>query len=571
MGAPGFLAVCVRFTDRLAGAEMCCAYPSIDRPNPNPHEELTMSNAKKFSLKGTEQAALPGARAVGPTDPHQLIEISIILKNRKEIPDPEEQERLISHSELANSYGADPGNVDKIKQFARDNNLHLLERGDEVLRRTVNLAGTAAAMEKAFSVELIEHEFENGSYRGHNGAIQMPEEFASIVSGVFGLDNRETAQPHFRRRNTHRAFGARSATFTYTALNVARLYGFPQDANGAGQTIGFIELGGGYRQSDLRDYFQGLGLQPPAVKSISVNQACNRPAAAQSVDGAVTLDIEVAAAVAPGVNIAVYFAPNTARGFQDALSTAIHDQLNKPSVLCIGWGNAEVNWAAQSMVNFQQVAKEAALLGITIVAASGDNGSGNGIEDGKSHVDFPASCPYVLAVGGTRLVAMNGNIEKETAWNDGPVGGATGGGFSTIFHRPMWQAAVVTQQGRGVPDVAANADPNTGYNMLVDGQLEVAGGTNAAAPLWAGLIVLLNQKLNRRLGFVNPSLYAIDQSRGFRDIAMGNNGAYTATYGWDCLTGLGSPMGGPLLQALQGQSASARTHLREKAHAGQAR
>jgi kumamolisin len=276
------------------------------------------------------------------------------------------------------------------------------------------------------------------------------------------------------------------------------------------------------------------------------------------------------------VNIAVYFAPNTARGFQDALSTAVHDQLNKPSVLSVSWGNAEANWTAQSMENFHLVAQEAALLGITIIAASGDSGSSNGIDDGKNHVDFPASCPHVLAVGGTQLVASNGNIEKETAWNDGPNGGATGGGYSTVFQRPAWQAAVVTQPGRGVPDVAGNADPDTGYNMLVDGQLEVAGGTSAAAPLWAGLIVLLNQKLNRRLGFANPLLYNIDQSRGFRDITMGNNGAYTATYGWDCLTGLGSPMGGPLLQALQGQALQGQatpvqTQGREKAHAASAR
>lgn len=535
-----------------------------------------MSNAKKFSLNGTEQATLPSARAIGSTDPHQLIEISVVLKNRTPLPEPGAQDRFLNHNDLAKNYGADPNHVDKIRHFARENNLQMLERGDEVLRRTVTLAGTAAAMEKAFGVELTEYEYENGSYRGQNGAIQMPDEFASFVSGVFGLDSRIAAQPHFRRRNTNRAFGARNTTIVYTPAQVAKLYGFPHDANCAGQTIGFIELGGGYRPSDLRDYFQGLGLQPPAVKCISVDQAYNRPATAQSVDGAVTLDIEVAAVVAPGVNIAVYFAPNTARGFQDALSTAVHDQLNKPSVLSVSWGNAEANWTAQSMENFHLVAQEAALLGITIIAASGDSGSSNGIDDGKNHVDFPASCPHVLAVGGTQLVASNGNIEKETAWNDGPNGGATGGGYSTVFQRPAWQAAVVTQSGRGVPDVAGNADPDTGYNMLVDGQLEVAGGTSAAAPLWAGLIVLLNQKLNRRLGFANPLLYNIDQSRGFRDITMGNNGAYTATYGWDCLTGLGSPMGGPLLQALQGQALQGQatpvqTQGREKAHAASAR
>ena len=164
-------------------------------------------------------------------------------------------------------------------------------------------------------------------------------------------------------------------------------------------------MGGGYRPSDLRDYFEALGLQAPPVKCISVDEANNRPTQAYSADGAVTLDIEVAAAVAPGVTVTTYFAPNTARGFQDALSTAVHDQLNKPSVIAIGWGNCECAWTAQSMENFNQVAREAALLGITIVVASGDNGSGNGIGDGKNHVDFPASCPYVLAVGGTRLTA----------------------------------------------------------------------------------------------------------------------------------------------------------------------
>ena len=130
-----------------------------------------------------------------------------------------------------------------------------------------------------------------------------------------------------------------------------------------------------------------------------------------------------------------------------------------------------------------------------------------------------------------------------------------------------------TQKHRGVPDVAGNADPDTGFNILVDGQQEIAGGTTPAASLWAGLIVLLNQKLNRRVGFVNPALYAIDQSRAFRDITMGTNGAYTATYGWDCLTGLGCPMGSQLVQALQGQMQAepVRAQRKEGAQAAPAR
>ncbi len=531
-----------------------------------------MSNAKKTFLKGTEHTTLAGARAVRPSDPHQLIEVSIILKHRKPMPKIEGEIQTMSHSDFAKTYGADPAQVDRIRQFAKDNNLQMLERGDEVLRRTVTLAGTASNMEKAFGVELNEFEHENGSYRGYNGSIQMPEDCAAIVTGVFGLDDRPVAQPHFRYRNTNRPFGARSSTIAYSPAKVAKLYAFPQDANGAGQTIGFIELGGGYRLNDIREYFQGQGVQAPTVKSISVDQANNRPSTAQSADGAVMLDIEVAGSVAPGVALAVYFAPNTERGFQDALSTAIHDQLNKPSVLSISWGSQEENWTAQSMENFDQVAQEAALLGITITVAAGENGSINGINDGKSHVDFPASCPHVLAAGGTRLVAPNGSIESETVWNDGIQGGATGGGFSKVFARPPYQAGVVMQQtGRGLPDVAGNADPETGYNILVDGQQLVAGGTGAVAPLWAGLVVLLSQKFGRRLGFVNPTLYGIDASSGFHDITMGNNGSYSAGYGWDPVGGLGSPKGTPMLQALKGDSAQAvHTQRKEGSHAATA-
>lgn len=525
-----------------------------------------MANSKKNSLKGTEHASLPGANAIGPTDPHQLIEVSVILRHRQALPATGNEGKSHNHNDFAKTYGADPAHVDKIRQFGRENNLQMLERGDEVQRRTVTLVGTAGAMEKAFSVELTEFDHPEGSYRGHTGGIQIPEEYASLVQGIFGLDNRPVAQPHIRYRSARNGFGIRAASVTYNPTQVARLYDFPSDANGNGQTIGLIELGGGYRTADIREYFQLLGLQPPAVKTISVNHGNNRPTTPHSLDGEVMLDIEVASAVAPGVAIAVYFAPNTDRGFQDAVSTAVHDQLNRPSVLLINWGNAEANWSNQSIENFHHVAQEAALLGITITAASGDCGSNNGLADGKNHVDFPASCPHVLAIGGTRLTAVNGVMERETVWNDGVHNGATGGGYSTVFGRPNWQAAVVSQSGRGVPDVAGNADPETGYNILVDGQQVVVGGTSAAASLWAGLIVLLNQKLNRRVGFINPSLYNIDQSNGFREIILGNNGAYSATYGWNPCSGQGTPMGARLLQALQGVAAGQSDSQRKDAH-----
>jgi len=273
----------------------------------------------------------------------------------------------------------------------------------------------------------------------------------------------------------------------------------------------------------------------------------------------VLLDIEVAGAVAPGAKIAVYFAPNTDQGFLDALTTAIHDTTNKPSVISISWGGPESSWTAQAMTAFDSAAQDAAALGITICAATGDNGSADGLTDGKNHADFPASSPHILACGGTSLQSANGAITSETVWNDGAQGGATGGGFSTQFPLPAWQASANVKPpsggGRGLPDVSGDADPKTGYKVLVDGQSLVIGGTSAVAPLWSGLIALLNQKLGKPLGFIQPALYGLTPAaQAFHDITTGSNGAFNAAPGWDPCTGLGSPEGANLLQALSGAS-----------------
>jgi kumamolisin len=518
-----------------------------------------MSNSKKVSLKGSDRVLLSGARAIGPTDPHQLMEISVILKHRQPLSMGRMNEKFLSHSEFAAQHGADPAHIDKMRQFAKENNLYMLERGDEILRRTITLAGTAAAMEKAFGVELIEYEYPDGSYRGRTGAIQIPEEFGTFIQGVFGLDDRPVAKPHIRFRNNNAAFGSRLSDMSYYPKDVAKLYNFPLEGNGAEQVIGLIELDGGYRPADIQQYFKMQGLPVPVVRMASIDQAKNRPTTAQSADAEVMLDIEVVGSVAPAATILCYFTKNTARGFQDALSMAVHDQLRGPRVISISWGGPEANWTQQSMQNFDEVAQEAALLGITIVVSSGDCGSSDGVNDKQNHVDFPASCPHVLTVGGTRLEAADGIIRSESVWNDGPQGGSSGGGFSAVFARPAWQANVVSNSNRGVPDVAASADPECGYNILVDGQRMVVGGTSAAAPLWAGLITLLNQKLHTRAGLVSPSLYTVNQSTCFRDITQGNNGAFTARQGWDPVTGLGTPLGNQLLQTAFGVTATTQT------------
>jgi len=481
---------------------------------------------------------------IGPTDPNQLVEVSVVLKQRRQLRLPDLQGRILSHDEFAAAYGAEPEHVERVHAFARANNLEVIPQDDEVARRTVKLQGTVANLEKAFSVTLNDYEHPRARYRGRTGAIHVTTDLADVIEGVFGLDNRPQADPHFRLRKLTGASDAAAADISYTPVQVAQLYSFPQDVNGAGQTIGIIELGGGYQPTDITNYFQSLNLTAPTVTSVSVDHGTNSPTTPDSADGEVMLDIEVAGAVAPGAHIVVYFAPNTSQGFQDAMSTAVHDTNNNPSVVSISWGNPESSWTAQSMQSMDQVAQEAAALGVTITVASGDNGSSDGSTDGSNQADFPASSPHVLGCGGTSLVSSNGVITSETVWNDGTDGGASGGGYSTTFAQPTYQAAITGQTGRGVPDVAGDADPNTGYNILVDGQTGVIGGTSAVAPLWAGLIALLNQKLNTRLGFINPAIYALPEpDNGFNDITEGNNGAYSAGPGWDPTTGLGSPIG----------------------------
>jgi kumamolisin len=347
----------------------------------------------------------------------------------------------------------------------------------------------------------------------------------------------------------------RAVQTSYTPLELAEFYGFPPGADGTGETIALIELGGGYAASDLTAYFQSLNIAAPSVTSVGVDGAANAPTGdANSADGEVELDVEVAGALANGARIVAYFAPNTDQGFLDAITTVIHDTANHPSVISISWGSAESEWTQQAMSSMDAAFADAAMLGITVCVAAGDGGSADGVTDGKAHVDFPASSPHVLACGGTTLKASGTVIASETVWNDAGDG-ATGGGISDVFALPSWQNGANVPPssnpggriGRGVPDVAGDADAATGYAVRVDGASTVIGGTSAVAPLWAALIARLNQRASKPLGLINPIIYA--NPKALRDITSGSNGAYAARSGWDACTGLGSP-NGPQLSTL---------------------
>jgi kumamolisin len=397
------------------------------------------------------------------------------------------------------------------------------------------------------------------------------------VVAVLGLDNRPQAEPHFRILGEQDVAAAQAAqgqgfarphaggSISYTPIQVGELYQVPNGVTASNQTIGIIELGGGFRQTDITAYFKSLGQKPPTVIAVPIGTGRNNPTNSTSADGEVMLDIDVAGAVAPGARIVVYFAPNTDQGFVDAIAHAIHDTTYKPSVISISWGSAEVNWTAQAMAALDAACQSAAALGITITAASGDNGSSDAVTDGKNHVDFPASSPHVLACGGTNLQGSGSTITAETVWNAQPQGGATGGGVSNTFPLPTWQASSKVPKptdpggGRGVPDVAGDADPASGYVVRVDGKTFVIGGTSAVAPLWAGVIAVANQQHGKSAGFIQPAIYAAQGNGAFRDIVEGNNGSFVASTGWDACTGLGSPIAPQLIKAIRPTSAKSKS------------
>ena len=524
------------------------------------------------TIDGSDRGSpLHGAHVIGPVPADERFEVTVRVRRKAALgglaangfhaDQTPGKRNYLTREHYATSYGSDLADLEKVAAFAKAHNLVVVESSPA--RRSVFLSGTAADFAKAFGATIEEYEHDGGTYRGRSGALTIPADLAPIIEGVFGIDNRPVAKPHFQRPKMRPGIGLQNhaaGNGSFTPPELAKLYNFPTGLDGSGQCIAIIELGGGYRTGDIKTYFRELRLPVPRVSTVRVDGGHNQPSTANSADGEVMLDIEVAAAVAPKAKIAVYFAPNTDKGFLDAITMAIHDTTNKPSVISISWGGPESNWTAQAMNSFDQALQTAASLGVTVCCASGDNGSGDGVGDGMAHVDFPASSPFALACGGTKLVANGDKISSEVVWNES-TDSATGGGISDFFPLPAYQnttgipasANPGSRVGRGVPDVAGDADPASGYHVRVDGQEFTIGGTSAVAPLWAGLIALMNQKLGHPVGFLNPLIYgSLADTGSFQDITLGSNGAYAAKTGWDACTGWGSPNGAKLLKALGG-------------------
>ena len=552
------------------------------------------------ALKGSERRPSPKAKLLGPADAKETFSVTIVLRRRPGGPavpppayftKPPGQRRRMPENEFAAKYGASPADIGHVTKFAQEHGLTLVETN--AARRSVVVSGTVAQMSEAFAVTLgryrhtvvrSSHEKPRSeTYRGRDGFIHVPKALADLIVGVFGLDN---------RRITKCGSGDPPNTNSITIPQVRGLYQFPTNT-AAGQTIAIFSERG-YQLSDVTNYFGTLpaGYPAPTITDITVDASNNG-----TEDLETTQDICIAATAAPGAAIAVYFTSYSQRGWVDLIGRVVTPIAGDPhcSVLSSSFGvsNADdVNGLMDEGISTSWVTavhmalQDAAMQAVTVCIYSGDQGSGTTIGDGNAHVLYPASDPYVLAVGGTTIGNIVGSSFDEYVWNDTfnvqgfTPSGATGGGVSDFFTSTSVYASEFSYQagagvpvsindghvGRGVPDVAANASPNSGYplnlaNAAAQGLQNPIpmSGTSSSTPLWAGLIAVINAALGENIGFLNPTLYAIAPV-GLRDIvgapgpannSFGGATGYPAGPGWDACTGWGSPNGQALLAALQ--------------------
>lgn len=414
---------------------------------------------------------------------------------------------------------------------------------------SVHLTGDVKRLEQLFNVELNEYSRNSGgTFRHFDGHIELPNHFDDKIIAVLGLTT------GFRANSYHRVAAKSESSTSYYPEQVAKLYNFPA-GDGTGQTIGVIELGGAYNETDCSTYAMSRNLPLPNITVVPVDGAV--PKSDANADGEVMLDLEIISSIACKSQIVAYFGPNTAAGFDAVLSFAVNDTTHKPSVLSISWGGPENSYAQQDLDSMNQTLSKASSLGINVFIASGDSGSSDGTK--STVVDFPASSPFSIGTGGTYIQTVANNvITNEVAWGNGSDG-ASGGGYSQIFSEPSFQDGVVSNvkrpkpkphtNSRGVPDVAGNGSPDSGYNILVDGQEMVVAGTSAVAPLYAALTALLNQNLGKNVGWLNPIFYKNPQV--FLQITSGTNGAYNCGPGWNAVCGLGRVNGNKLLEVLK--------------------
>lgn len=533
--------------------------------------------AGHVTLPGSARPRQAGAERIGDRSPDERIEVTVALSGPP-LPQPVAGQ-MITREDMAREMGAAPDTVARVGQVLESYGLTVAEASP--LTRSLRVEGTVAQMEAAFHAGLGTYRSaEEGEFRGREGELEIPSELSGLVTGVFGFDQRRVAH----RRH--------SATATLdkpvTPAELAAHYSFPSGA-GSGQTVAIAEFGGGYFAEDLSSFCAKQGTPVPKVTPVSVNgaplltlaqiQAMPQQQQQEQLDDSVevNMDVQIVAGLAPGADLIVYFSTFDEKGWVDLINEVVSATPAAAVALSVSWGLAEddSDWSAGAVQAIDQRLQQAALLGITVCVAAGDDGSADQESDGRAHVDFPSSSPHVLAVGGTMIEGST-----DVVWWESPGertqngGGATGGGVSTIFPRPSWQSNVHVVSinpgsidGRVVPDISALAGPPL-YDLVFMGQDQPNGGTSAATPTWAALIALLASTPSGawKPTFLAPLLYENGSGArpvgavGCTDVTSGNNTSstlgrgYDAGPGFDAVSGWGVPDGDALLSALTGST-----------------
>ena len=545
------------------------------------------------------------------------------IPSMKDFFNPSSKIKTYTPEEFAQEFAPPREAYRKIVDFAQKFNLIIKSRGSNVKpedideeklevvhctysNRLVVLKGKVKDLEEAFSTNVI--------YRGlpaflrnllskmnyisqSKGSYSIPDELTEYVEDVIGLHN----FPLFRSgkfppgpdeeeeyadamtdddfSQVRSEFRSKYGSIGYTGAKYAELYNFPKEVDGTGQTIGIIQFGGGYDKEEMVKYFEMTGMETPMISDMSIFRGRNGLTQNYLYDAEVAMDIQVAASAAPGAEIVNIFVPEryNIQGLIHAIEKAIKYDCNIIS-LSWAWPEGISTFSEKNMASVNRILQCAAAQGVTVVCASGDHGSHAGVKDGRPHIYFPSSSPYVLSCGGTSVTVEEDKIVEEVVWNDTFIFGdsasqlASTGGFSKGYGdshpntMPLYQYKVMPEPHcnsrelkRGNPDVSASANlSKTGYWILAKGFQFVSGGTSAAAPLWAALIARINQKMGKPQGFINPSLYALASVKGvFNQIIKGNNSISHRLSHWDAgevwnpCTGLGSPHGENLLRGLE--------------------
>jgi len=542
-----------------------------------------MAKQTHVVLRGSKRGKDRYANRVANADPNERIDVTVTLAGPK-LPGPNDRVEKMTPAEFAKKYGAKKKDAAAVVKSLKAYGLKI--ESVSLPTRSIRVSGKISALSKAFKVKLVMmRSSRQDDYRGRTGSLSIPAELKGIVTGVFGLDERRMVD---ERRPRQDAAAVAAGPAPLSPPQIEQRYNFPP-GDGAGQSIAIAEFGGGYFSDDVADYCSKFQRPIPAVKAVAVDapaytreQILALPSTERktqlgySVE--VMMDIEIIAGLCPAASLSVYFSTFDQQGWVDLLNAVIP---SLPVTLSVSWGSAEddTDWSSNAVTEINDRLNALRLLGVTTCVSSGDDGAGDLVPDKKAHVDFPASSPFVLSVGGTMLDNSGGAV-NEVTWNNPPGqryignrptnGGSTGGGVSTVFDRPDWQNVSVASlnkgsiDGRVVPDVAALAGP-PGYDLFFDGKPAPNGGTSAATPVWASLIARINAALpaEKRQRFVTPLLYQ-NSSNGSPvgqvasvDITSGNNRSspdpgkgYSAKVGYDAVTGWGVPDGVKLLANL---------------------